>query len=93
MSESKRVNMIVEGTVQGVYFRASTREKALTLGLTGWVRNLRDGRVEFEAQGPAHAVEELVTWAKKGPEHAQVTQAKRIEIATLPGEQTFQITR
>jgi len=93
MGDNTRVNMIVEGTVQGVYFRASTREKALQLGLTGWVRNLTDGRVEFEAQGPAQAVEELVIWAKQGPEHARVTQAKRIDISTLPGEQSFQITR
>lgn len=92
MAEAKRVNVIVEGKVQGVYYRASTREKALALGLTGWVRNLKDGRVEFEAQGLSPQLEELVRWARQGPNHASVSNIIRTDIPAHAGEQSFQIT-
>ncbi len=93
MSEAIRIQAVVEGLVQGVYYRASTREKAIALGLTGWVRNREDGRVEFEAQGKADEVTELLTWARSGPEHARVDSVSHQEIPILPGEQSFQITR
>jgi len=92
MNETVRINAIVEGLVQGVYYRASTREQALQLGLTGWVRNLADGRVEFEAQGPQQRVNELLTWARSGPDHARVIAVHTREQSVLPGEQSFQIT-
>jgi acylphosphatase len=69
----KRVRVFAAGKVQGVYYRASTHEEASRLGLRGWVKNLADGRVEFVAEGPAQAVDALVTWARRGPEHARVT--------------------
>lgn len=92
MRES-RINVIVEGRVQGVCYRASTREQALALGLTGWVRNLPNGQVEFEAQGPEEQLDQLVAWAKQGPNHAKVTHLQQQIATTLPGEQGFQITR
>lgn len=93
VSELVRTHVLVKGRVQGVYYRASTREQALALGLTGWVRNLPDGRVEFEAQGRTSQVEQLITWAKQGPDHARVDELTQNRISTIAGEQSFQITR
>jgi acylphosphatase len=63
---------VVRGRVQGVFFRASTEEKATELGLAGWVRNCTDGGVELVAAGPAAAVGELEEWLHTGPRHARV---------------------
>jgi acylphosphatase len=71
MSKS-RVHLWIEGRVQGVFFRASTMDKAKELGLTGWVRNNPDGSVEIVAEGAREVVEELVAWSHKGPRHAVV---------------------
>lgn len=62
----------VEGRVQGVFFRASTRCMARGLGLSGWVRNLPDGSVEALFQGPAEAVERALDWCRTGPPDARV---------------------
>lgn len=67
-----RVRLFVSGTVQGVSFRASTREQARKRGLVGWVRNLEDGRVESVVQGRKERVEELVRWCHTGPPAAKV---------------------
>ncbi len=67
------VHCIVSGRVQGVFFRASTQQQALTMGLSGWVRNMRDGRVELKACGTAEQIEQLQDWLKQGPPHAQVS--------------------
>ena len=67
------IHFWVTGRVQGVYFRASTQAAARQLGLTGWVRNLPDGRVEGVACGPGKALDKLVAWLHHGPEHAAVT--------------------
>jgi acylphosphatase len=68
------IRALVRGTVQGVFFRASTKSKADELGVTGWVRNRSDGSVEFLAQGEASAVNVLVEWARQGPPMACVTE-------------------
>lgn len=68
----KRIRGLVTGKVQGVCYRASTRDKALDLNLSGWVRNLPNGNVEFEAEGSTEDVDALVMWAWKGPIAAQV---------------------
>lgn len=62
----------VSGRVQGVYFRQSTREQAERLGLSGWVRNRDDGRVEGLACGDAVALEALRAWLQRGPVAARV---------------------
>ena len=67
------VRCYVGGLVQGVFFRASTREQALGLGVTGYARNLPDGRVEVLACGPVNAVERLKDWLREGPPSARVT--------------------
>jgi acylphosphatase len=67
------VRCFVAGQVQGVFFRASTRHQAQQLGLTGYVKNLHDGRVEVIACGETAAIEELRAWLSKGPTGARVS--------------------
>lgn len=69
-----RVRLIIEGRVQGVWFRESTRREAVSLGLFGWVRNRRDGTVEALIEGPEDQVRKLVSWCHKGPPAAKVTE-------------------
>jgi len=73
-----RVHLYISGLVQGVFFRAYTRSIALKLGVKGWVRNLRDGRVEAIFEGEKDKVEKLVQWCRRGPEGAVV---KTIEVS------------
>jgi len=68
-----RVHLYVSGRVQGVFYRSNTRRKALELGLTGWVRNLPDGRVEAVVEGEEGQVEKLIQWCRRGPPLAAVT--------------------
>jgi acylphosphatase len=77
----------VSGRVQGVYFRASAREKARALGLHGWIANLPDGRVEAVARGAADALEAFATWLAEGPPQAEVSgvASEVVEIETPPG--------
>lgn len=72
----KRLQVWVSGAVQGVWFRESTRQEAERLGVTGWVRNLPDGRVEAVFEGPAVAVEEMAAWCHKGPPDAAVDRVQ-----------------
>ena len=76
---------IVAGRVQGVYYRASTARRARELGLTGYARNLPDGRVEVLACGGAGAVESLCEWLWQGSPASQVTgvEVRAVEAATL----------
>jgi acylphosphatase len=67
-----RAHVFVTGTVQGVYFREATRAKAKELNVTGWVRNLPDGRVEAVFEGTDFAVQAMVDWCARGPERAKV---------------------
>ena len=77
----KRVKAIISGRVQGVWFRASTMEKALEYGVNGTVRNLVDGRVELVAEGEDERVDRLLRWAESGPPMAAVD---RVELENLP---------
>ncbi len=63
----------VSGRVQGVFFRASARHEAARLGVTGYARNLPDGRVEVLACGPKGQVDELCVWLSRGPRNADVS--------------------
>ncbi len=69
---NKRVQVIVRGRVQGVYFRAATQREARRLGLTGWVKNRADGGVELVAEGEEDSIKELTSWANHGPSAARV---------------------
>jgi len=68
--------VVVHGRVQGVYFRATTRARALERGLAGWVRNRPDGTVEAAFEGPPAAVEALVRFCATGPAGAAVTSVE-----------------
>lgn len=71
-----RVNLKITGYVQGVFYRATTRETALRLGLKGWVRNRSDGSVEAVAEGDEAAVDNLIEWCRKGPPGATVHEVE-----------------
>ena len=71
---------LVTGRVQGVFFRASTRDVALKLSLAGYVRNLPDGNVEVVASGQTDALDRLATWLREGPRMASVTNVDENEV-------------
>lgn len=68
----RRAHVWVSGRVQGVYYRSYARDAARRLGLTGWVRNARDGRVEAILEGEEDAVKEMISWCWKGSPSARV---------------------
>lgn len=71
-----RLHVYVQGHVQGVGYRYSTAVKARGLGLAGWVRNLRDGRVEAEFEGPQERLEQMLAWCRRGPSGAVVREVE-----------------
>ena len=71
-----KVQVIISGRVQGVWFRANTKNKAEQLGITGWVRNTDDGKVEALFEGKDDNVKEMLEWCKHGPPMAKVTDVK-----------------
>lgn len=81
----------VRGRVQGVFFRATTRDKARALGLDGYVRNLPDGRVEVLASGDAEDLESLERFLREGPQMARVDGVDR-EGAQPPDQDGFHVT-
>ncbi|MGC8120546.1 acylphosphatase [Marinobacter sp. VGCF2001] len=90
---TSRWQLLVSGTVQGVYYRASTEQKARQLCLTGQVRNLPDGRVEIIAEGDEEQLQALKAWCQQGPERAVVEHIETREL-TATGEFTsFRTTR
>ncbi len=74
--EDKRLHLVIEGKVQGVFYRASARDKAASLGLSGYVKNLAGGSVELVAEGTPEKLDQLVAWCRGGPPNAQVTDIK-----------------
>lgn len=86
-----RKQFTVSGKVQGVWFRASTREQALVLGLSGYVRNISDGRVQVEAQGNIDVLDKLEQWLQHGPPMAKVSGVEYLKIALKSLDSGFQI--
>lgn len=82
MTQKICIHCLIKGFVQGVSYRYYTREQANHLGLSGWVRNLRDGRVEVTACGEAKAIEQLSLWLYKGPPLAHVAEVDCRKIQT-----------
>ena len=72
MSDRVRAHVFVEGTVQGVYFRATTRDEARDRDIDGWVKNRSDGRVEAVFEGPEGAVAEMIEFCHEGSPAAAV---------------------
>jgi acylphosphatase len=71
-----RAHVIIRGMVQGVYFRAHTRDEAKAHNVTGWVKNRSDGGVEAVFEGSEDGVKKVVAWCHKGPAWAQVTDVQ-----------------
>jgi acylphosphatase len=67
------VNLLIKGKVQGVFYRASARDKAAELGIIGWVKNTQDGNVEIVASGKKEALKKFIEWCHQGPSQAKVT--------------------
>ena len=84
-NNQSRVRLLIEGRVQGVFFRVSAVEQAARLGIKGWVRNRRDGSVELLAEGEDAAVDALVSWCRHGPPRARVDRVQ-VERQDYQGE-------
>jgi acylphosphatase len=80
-----RAHVFFSGRVQGVFFRAHTRDCAQSLGLTGWVRNTSDGRVEAVFEGEDAAVEDAINWCSTKQPYAEVT-SKEVTMSQATGE-------
>ncbi len=88
----KRAHLFVKGRVQGVFFRACTQEEAQKRMLTGWVKNLHDGRVEALFEGEEKDVQSMIDWCHRGPSHAVVTDVS-VELEEYEGEYSdFSVT-
>ncbi|WP_135828335.1 acylphosphatase [Halorussus halobius] len=87
-----RAHVFVSGTVQGVYYRANTRDAARECGVDGWVRNLDDGRVEAVFEGPEDAVSGMVEWSHEGSPAASVDDVD-VEYGAPKGEDGFRVRR
>ncbi|MEY7848062.1 acylphosphatase [Natrarchaeobius sp. A-rgal3] len=90
MSDRTRAHAFVSGTVQGVFYRATTRDTARERGVDGWVKNLEDGRVEAVFEGPEAAVESMVEWCHEGSPRASVEDVE-VEYGNPMGEDGFEI--
>ena len=91
MTVKKQLHAFVSGRVQGVFFRGNTRHLANSLGLTGWVKNLYDGRVEVVAEGNEPTLNRFLSWLHKGPKWAHVSGVKFAYSIELEGFHDFSI--
>ena len=89
--DKKRVHVWIEGRVQGVFFRAFTRDTAISLGVAGWVRNLPDGRVEAVIEGDADRVDRMLQWCYQGSPYSQVDHVEVREEAYHAEHDGFEI--
>ncbi|MGA9402716.1 acylphosphatase [Haladaptatus sp.] len=92
MTDRTRAHVFVSGKVQGVFYRANTRDTAESKGIDGWVQNLSDGRVEAVFEGPESTVEEMVEWCHTGSPAADVDGVD-VEYDDPNGEDGFRIRR
>ena len=87
-----RAHIFISGKVQGVFFRENTRKKAAEFGLSGFVRNLSNGKVEAIFEGEKEKIEKIIQWIKKEPETAQIENIE-IDWQNYQGEfENFEIT-
>lgn len=92
MSTVQHLTITVSGKVQGVFFRASTKQKADELGIRGFVRNERDGSVYIEAEATPDALTQFAAWCQYGPPLAEVQSVTRIE-GSVVGYSEFEVRR
>ncbi len=90
---ARTVSAVIRGRVQGVSYRAWTKEKADGLGLSGWVRNRSDGSVEALFSGPSGAVERMLDLCRKGPLLARVDDVAVTEGGEAPSSAGFTVER
>ncbi|MFC4438463.1 MULTISPECIES: acylphosphatase [Natrialbaceae] len=90
MADRTRARVFVSGTVQGVYYRATTRDAAREEGVDGWVKNLEDGRVEAVFEGPEDAVESMLEFCHEGSSAAEVEDVA-VEYEEPAGEDGFEV--
>lgn len=74
MAEPARAQVLISGRVQGVFYRAHTRDQARMRGLKGWVRNLPDGRVAAVFEGRRDVIEDMLNWCRQGPPYSAVDE-------------------
>ena len=86
------IHLIIKGKVQGVFYRATAKEIADELGVSGWIKNTREGYVEVMASGNGESLEQFTDWCKQGPSQAIVTN---VTLTQQPDENFsgFRITR
>lgn len=75
----KTIRLTIKGKVQGVFYRASARDMALELGVSGWVRNLPDGNVEITATAAGETLQQFIRWCRQGPPRAVVDEVITVE--------------
>ena len=90
-SATQRVHVFITGRVQGVFFRAESRLVGTGLGLTGWVKNLDDNRVEAVFEGRKSDIEKMLDWCRKGPALAHVKGVEIIKEPPTGGFENFEI--
>lgn len=70
----KAIHLLIKGKVQGVFYRATAKKMAEHFGLTGWIKNTKEGNVETFATGNEEVLNEFINWCKQGPRNAKVTE-------------------
>ena len=88
----RNVSLTVKGRVQGVFYRASAKQKADELGVSGWVKNLPDGSVYIEVEGTEEQLDAMHAWCQEGPPRADVYVVERIN-GELKNYKDFRIVR
>jgi acylphosphatase len=81
---------LIQGKVQGVYYRQACAQEARARQVNGYIRNLHDDRVEAVFEGPSHAVQEMIDWCRRGPPSAQVASLE-VNESTPVGEKHFEV--
>ena len=82
----KTVHVIISGRVQGVWFRATTKQEAEKRDIVGWVRNTSDGKVEAVFQGDDHRVDDMIVWCYEGP---SLSHVDKVEVSSLENKDQF----
>ncbi len=85
-NDTKNIRVLISGRVQGVCFRACTRDQAQILNLSGWVRNLSDGRVEAVFEGPSDVIDQMLEWCKEGAPSSSVSELEVFEGGVSTGD-------
>lgn len=89
----QRISLLIQGKVQGVFYRKSAAEKAIEIGVTGYVKNQSDGSVYAEAQGTEEQLLAFESWCKRGPQRAIVSHVETTTIEVIIEEKSFIVLR